>query len=208
MLLSDWLVSLNSPDAYIFWALTLTATLVLWIYYIVKFCIFVDFELPDDGLRVIASDFSIFVFIYSCSKYTDDYPYFAAMGTALFEYLMFSTFLVRLSMACTCGMWNPLSIAILAVNQLMFIAGTSFNVSRAVWALWVVDSATTRDLVIGESAALDTLWYCLGGMVTVCFIYVAYSQNRRARQEYLRVPVNQSAADALPARMRLCSCCR
>jgi hypothetical protein len=153
--------------------------------------LFVDFQFPDDFLRVATSDFFVFVFIFSSSKYTDDFPYFAALVTAIFEYMLFSTLLVRLVTGMTCGLLNPLALAIMGMNYLLFIAGTSFNVSRAIWAIWVInrDTTTTRDLFPGQLSALDTCWYCIGGVVAMCLLYSGYSQSRRARGYYNQLPV-------------------
>jgi hypothetical protein len=165
---------------------------------------FIDFQFPDDGFRVLASDFSVFVYIYSCSKYTDDFPYLAALVTAIFEYIFFSTLLVRLFASMTCGIYNPLTALIGSLGYLIFVVGTSFNVSRATWALWYRDSVTTSDLLPGRSSSLDALWYSLGAMVTLFLLYVGYSQGAFVREAYLRVPVSQSIAEQTPRRAKIC----
>lgn len=157
---------------------------------------FVDFQFPDDIFRVVLSDFSVLVFIFSTSKYTEDFPYFIALGTAIVEYVFLSTLLLRMVTGMTCGVCNPLALGIVALNYLIFIAGTSFNFSRAVWALFLHDNngAVMRDLVPGRTPDLDTLWYVTAAVVAVCLLYCAYTQSRRARNVYASVPPSSPTA--------------
>lgn len=187
MSLSDWLVSLDSPDASIFWSLTLAATLLLWVICIVKYCVFVDFQFPDDIFRVVLSDFSVLVFVFSISKYTEDFPYFIAFGTAVVEYVLLSTLLLRCVTGMTCGACNPLALGLVSMNYLVFIAGSAFNFSRATWALWHT-SATFHDLVPGHTPDLDTFWCLCAAVVSSGLVFCGYSQSRRGREAYQRVP--------------------
>lgn len=166
----------------------------------------VDFQFPDNLYRVVLCDFSVFVFFFSTSKYTEDFPYILAFGTALVEYMLLSTWLTHLITSMTCG-FNPFAIGLIGLNYAIFIIGTAFNLSRSVWALYISDAgagATMYDLIPGRTHDLDTLWWSTAIAVTLCLLFCSYTTSRRAHQLY--TPVPPSRDDTRPAR-RTCLCC-
>ena len=133
--------------------------------------------------RVVLSDFGALVFVFSLSKYTEDFPYILAFVTAVAEYVFFTTYLVRFVTGVTCGIANPLSIALVAVNFILFAVGSALNFTRAVWVL--AFDATLQEIVPGRSVALDTFWY---GVIIVVFASIcgcSYSRNQFAMRKLL-----------------------
>jgi hypothetical protein len=210
MFFSDWLVSLKSPDAVFFWGLTLVATLALWLICIVKFLVSTNFEFPDNLYRVVLCDYSVFVFFFSTSKYTEDFPYLISFGTALVEYTLLSTWLSQLLSSVLCGC-EPFSVGLAGLNYVIFIAGTAFNLSRSVWALCVVSasehsSTTMNDMIPGRTSNLDTLWWSTAIAVTMSLLLCSYTTSRRARNrsQYELVPLPASNSSSSSRR----TCCR
>lgn len=178
-------MSLRSPEANVFWGIVLGFTLFLWLFCIVKFRLSADYQFPDTIYRVVFCDFSVLVFFFSTSKYTEDFPYVLALVTAIVEYVLLSTWFSQWVTFVTCGC-NPLTIALDGLNYAIFIIGTSFNFSRSIWALLVADGGrganTMYDLIPGRTSGLDTFWWLTAAFVAACIVTCGYSRNQRARQ--------------------------
>lgn len=172
---------------------------LLWTICLAKYFIFIDFTFPNDLYRVVLSDFCALVFIFSLSKYTEDFPYVLAFVTAVAEYLFFTTYLVRFVNGVMCGMYNPLSVGLVAVSFILFAVGTALNFTRAVWVLAL--DAKLQEIVPGRSATLDSFWSAVVLVVFASICGCTYSRNQAAMHKLLAprvyTPVSSDSSNQL-----------